>query len=81
MRSAQARAVRRSIPFLLLFSAETCLAASPVIQLPNRPALRFIVTGDAGSTHSQLRAGMLAVMKQEPIDGILLVGDNFIHAA
>lgn len=39
--------------------------------------MRFIVTGDAGSTHSQLRAGMVAVMKQMKIDAILLVGDNF----
>jgi tartrate-resistant acid phosphatase type 5 len=69
--------VRRSLPFFLFLFAATCLAASPVIQLPHHQTLRFIVTGDAGSTHSQLREGMLAVMKQTPIDAILLVGDNF----
>lgn len=53
------------------------LLAAPVLHLPQKQTLRFIVTGDAGSTHSQLRAGMLAVMQQQKIDGILLVGDNF----
>ncbi|HEV7424723.1 MAG TPA: metallophosphoesterase [Thermoanaerobaculia bacterium] len=69
--------MRRTFFFLVLLFAGSCLAASPVIELPKRPALRFIVTGDAGSTHSQLRDGMLAVMKQMRIDAILLVGDNF----
>jgi tartrate-resistant acid phosphatase type 5 len=59
--------------FLLL----AALFSTPTLQLPHHQTLRFIVTGDAGSTHSQLRAGMLAVMKQTRIDGILLVGDNF----
>lgn len=52
------------------------LAAQPAIELPAH-TLRFIVTGDAGGTHSALRDGMLAVMRRIPIDGILLVGDNF----
>jgi tartrate-resistant acid phosphatase type 5 len=39
--------------------------------------LRFVVTGDAGATHSALRAGILAVAQRMQIDGILLVGDNF----
>jgi tartrate-resistant acid phosphatase type 5 len=69
--------VRPSFPFFLFLFATTCLATAPVIQLPNKPALRFIVTGDAGSTHSQLRDGMLAVMKRMPVDAIILVGDNF----
>jgi acid phosphatase len=43
---------------------------------PVRP-VRFIVTGDAGATHSQLRRGILAEQKRAPIDGIVLTGDNF----
>jgi len=39
--------------------------------------LRLIVVGDAGATHSMLRAGMLRVEKEHPVDAILLVGDNF----
>jgi predicted phosphodiesterase len=69
--------VRRSLPFSLFLFAGTCLASAPVIELPHHQTLRFIVTGDAGSTHSQLRQGMLAVMKRMPIDAILLDGDNF----
>jgi len=57
--------------------ARLAFAAVPVIELPRQPTLRFLVVGDAGATHSQLRAGMLAVMKEKPIDGILLTGDNF----
>lgn len=41
------------------------------------PILRIVVTGDAGATHSHLRAGILAVQQQQPIDAIVLVGDNF----
>jgi tartrate-resistant acid phosphatase type 5 len=59
--------------FLLL----AALFSIPTVRLPHHQTLRFIVTGDAGSTHSQLRDGMLAVTKQMPIDGIILVGDNF----
>jgi predicted phosphodiesterase len=48
------------------------------IDLPlHEDRLRLIVTGDAGATHSQLRAGMLRVHHQQPVDAILLVGDNF----
>ena len=39
--------------------------------------LRLIVVGDAGATHSLLRAGMLRVQRENPVDAILLVGDNF----
>lgn len=39
--------------------------------------VRLVVTGDAGATHSRLRAGILAVQKRHPIDAIVLVGDNF----
>jgi tartrate-resistant acid phosphatase type 5 len=39
--------------------------------------LRLIVAGDAGATHSILRAGMLRIQAQQPIDAVLLVGDNF----
>ena len=59
--------------FLLL----AALISTPTVQLPPHHTLRFIVTGDAGSTHSRLRGGMLAVMKTMPVDAILLVGDNF----
>jgi acid phosphatase len=52
-------------------------AAAPAIALPQHAPLRFIVTGDAGATHSALRDGMLAVARRTRIDGILLVGDNF----
>jgi acid phosphatase len=62
--------VKRLLLLAALFSTHT-------LQLPHHQTLRFIITGDAGSTHSQLREGMLAVIKQTPIDGIILVGDNF----
>src|SRR5205814_2462463 len=39
--------------------------------------LRLMVVGDAGATHSALRAGMLVVQHDHPVDAILLVGDNF----
>jgi tartrate-resistant acid phosphatase type 5 len=39
--------------------------------------LRLMVVGDAGATHSALRAGMLAVQHDHRVDAILLVGDNF----
>jgi acid phosphatase len=68
--------VKRSFAFLAL-SIAVSAAAVPVIRLPTKTRLRFIVTGDAGSTHSQLRAGMLAVIKKTPVDAILLTGDNF----
>jgi acid phosphatase len=61
----------------LLLLAGSSFAATRTVELPHRPTLSFIVTGDAGSTHSQLRKGMLAVMERMPIDAILLVGDNF----
>lgn len=48
-----------------------------VIELPHQPTLRFIVTGDAGGTHSQLRKGIVAVSSRAHFDGILLLGDNF----
>src|SRR5437870_2083768 len=51
--------------------------AAPAIALPHHTPLRFIVTGDAGATHSTLRDGMLAVTRRMHVDGILLVGDNF----
>jgi hypothetical protein len=48
------------------------------VKLPSHGGVvRLIVTGDAGSTHSQLRAGILAVEKKLPIDAIVLTGDNF----
>ncbi len=62
---------------LLLFVARIAAAATPVIDLPAGDTLRFIVTGDAGSTHSQLRDGLVAVATRMHIDAILLVGDNF----
>ena len=39
--------------------------------------LRLLIIGDAGATHSALRPGMLRVHQQNPIDAILLIGDNF----
>lgn len=39
--------------------------------------LRFVVTGDAGGTHSELRQGIAAVSARTHLDGIILVGDNF----
>lgn len=65
----------RAAPLVLLLS--TTLATTPTIALHQRRELRFIVTGDAGATHSALRAGMQAVMRRTVIDGILLLGDNF----
>jgi predicted phosphodiesterase len=69
------RAAKFALLLLLLFASKPF---TPVVKLPSHDHLvRLIVTGDAGSTHSQLRAGILAVEKQSKIDGILLVGDNF----
>jgi tartrate-resistant acid phosphatase type 5 len=39
--------------------------------------LRLLVVGDAGATHSMLRAGMMRIEKEHPVDAIVLVGDNF----
>jgi tartrate-resistant acid phosphatase type 5 len=66
---------RRGAVLLLLLA--TRAAAPAVVELPNAAPLRFIVTGDAGATHSSLRDGMLAVSGRMHLDGILLVGDNF----
>jgi tartrate-resistant acid phosphatase type 5 len=68
--------VKRFLPVLLLLAGSS-FAATKTVELPHQATLSFIVTGDAGSTHSQLRRGMLAVMERMPIDAILLVGDNF----
>ena len=51
--------------------------AAPAIDLPRHTPLRFIVTADAGASHSSLREGLLAVAGRTRIDGILLAGDNF----
>src|ERR1043165_1559528 len=67
--------VHRVAAALLLLALSR--AAAPAIALPQHAPLRFIVTGDAGATHSALRDGMLAVARRTRIDGILLVGDNF----
>jgi acid phosphatase len=69
--------VKRSLAFLALSITVSAAAAVPVIRLPAKTRLRFIVTGDAGSTHSRLRAGILAVIRKTPVDAILLTGDNF----
>jgi len=61
----------------LLLAIAASHAPTPAIELPHRATLRFIVTGDAGATHSSLRDGMVAVAKRMRIDAILLVGDNF----
>ena len=66
---------RFAAAILLLFTLP--FAAAPVIELPQQPVLRFIVTGDAGASHSAIREGMLAVSRRTHLDGILLVGDNF----
>src|SRR5436305_5966024 len=71
---AYAPCVPRYAALLLLWLP---LAATPTIALPEHAPLRFIVTGDAGATHSMLRDGMLAVTRRMHVDGILLVGDNF----
>jgi len=67
--------VHRVAAALLLLALSR--AAAPAIALPQHAPLRFIVTGDAGATHSALRDGMLAVARRTRIDGILLAGDNF----
>ena len=56
--------------------AATTLFASAELPVAKTSA-RFIVTGDAGATHSQLRAGMLRVNAERHIDAVLLLGDNF----
>ncbi len=61
---------------LVLAAAAAGLFGS--LDLPtSQQSMRFIVTGDAGATHSQLRAGMLRIQQQHSIDAVLLVGDNF----
>ncbi|MCU1245310.1 MAG: purple acid phosphatase 3 [Acidobacteria bacterium] len=68
--------MRRYAPAIaLLFVLKA--GAAPIIELPRHTPLRFVVTGDAGASHSALRAGILAVAQRMRIDGILLVGDNF----
>ena len=57
----------------LLFAALFTDASLPV----HNNHLRLIVVGDAGATHSLLRAGMLRVEKEHPVDAIVLSGDNF----
>jgi tartrate-resistant acid phosphatase type 5 len=64
------------IALVATFLTAACQAAQ--VPLPSHGGVvRLIVTGDAGSTHSQLRAGILALQKRMPIDGIVLAGDNF----
>ena len=46
------------------------------IRLPKRDSLKFIVAGDAGTGDPHLHNGIAALIKEKPIDGILLVGDN-----
>jgi tartrate-resistant acid phosphatase type 5 len=60
------------------FSLAIALFATSIVHLPSHGhVVRLIVTGDAGGTHSQLRGGIPALEKRTPIDGIVLVGDNF----
>ena len=72
---------RRSIAFLCFLAATFSLSGSE--GLPEKvslkvhgSAVRLLITGDAGATHSHLRAGILAVQRLQPIDAIVLVGDN-----
>lgn len=63
--------------FLLAVTIDAA-AADAILELPvQHGALRLIVVGDAGATHSRLRNGILAVQKAKGLDGILLAGDNF----
>jgi tartrate-resistant acid phosphatase type 5 len=67
------------MPHAALFAVLLALSR-PVAPVPlpsHDGVVRLVVTGDAGSTHSQLRAGILALEKRTPIDGIVLAGDNF----
>ena len=51
-------------------------AAVPILPLPPKATLRFIVAGDAGTGDPHLHDGVLALAKKVHIDAILLAGDN-----
>jgi len=61
----------------LLLLLNLSITAPAVIELPHHQTLRFVVTGDAGGTHSELREGLAALSRRTHVDGIILVGDNF----
>lgn len=69
----------RAAAALLFLACQSLSAAltAATVDLPHQRALRFIVTGDAGGTHSELREGIVAVSSRMHVDGIILVGDNF----
>jgi tartrate-resistant acid phosphatase type 5 len=68
----------RRIAVIIAFSLAASLPAATTLPLPaHGETVRLIITGDAGASHSRLRAGILALQKEKPIDGIVLVGDNF----
>jgi acid phosphatase len=67
--------VIRAAAAILLFLCQPLSAA--VVDLAHQPVLRFVVTGDTGGTHSELREGIVAVSERVHVDGIILVGDNF----
>jgi tartrate-resistant acid phosphatase type 5 len=69
---------RRIATTIIAFSLATFLPAATTLPLPSHgDTVRLIITGDAGASHSRLREGILAVQKSKPLDGIMLVGDNF----
>lgn len=72
---------RPTIAFLCLLAASSYLSGSEsrpeTVDLKlHGSVVRLLITGDAGATHSYLRAGILAVQHRKPIDAIVLVGDN-----
>jgi tartrate-resistant acid phosphatase type 5 len=76
---AQGRGMNRVIlaAFVLCITANAPANATS-LELPARNGrLHLIVVGDAGATHSRLRAGILAVQKAHGLDAIILAGDNF----
>lgn len=70
-------------PLLILFLASTATAdsrlfapRSPAITLRAKEPLRFVIAGDTGA-RATIRNGIAAVHSRSPLDGIILLGDNF----
>ncbi|MEO6260399.1 MAG: metallophosphoesterase [Thermoanaerobaculia bacterium] len=81
---ASPRSIALCLPFLLIGATLVAGDAREPVREPasvtleaKGPALRLLITGDAGATHSRLRAGIQAVQKDRAIDAIILTGDNF----
>lgn len=66
------------LALLLLLAIRVVPAPLPDVRVPQRDAalLRFVVVGDVGDGASKVARGVQALHKTEPIDAIVLTGDN-----